>query len=113
MKRVPLDEAEPGMVLAKPVTNQTGVTVLPAGTELDQDLLTRLDRMNLSAVYVEGAAGADADKSPAELEQELDRRFRKVAGDPSQVMIREAVRRHIHAIHLAAKAEADAAGGVA
>ncbi len=108
MKRVPLDEAEPGMVLAKPVTNQTGMTVLPAGTELDQDLLKRLDRMNLTAVYVEGVAGAAGAKSPADLEQDLNRRFRKVTGDPTQVMIREAVRRHVQA----AQAEA-AAGGAA
>ncbi len=110
MKRVPLDEAEPGMVLAKPVTNQTGVTVLPAGTELDQDLLKRLDRMRLTAVYVEGAAGA---KSPAESEQDLNQRFRLVAGDPTQVMIREAVRRHLHTVQQAAQAEAAAAGGPA
>ena len=108
MKRVPLDEAEPGMVLAKPVTNQTGVTVLPVGTELDQDLLKRLDRMNLTAVYVEGNAGAAGTKSPADLEQDLNRRFRKVGDDPTQVMIREAVRRHVQA----AQAEA-AAGGAA
>lgn len=112
MKRVPLDEAEPGMVLAKPVTNQTGVTVLPAGTELDQELLKRLDRMNLSAVYVEGAASAAGGKSQAELEQDLNQRFRKVAGDPTQAMIREAVRRHLHAVHAAAQAEA-AEGGAA
>nr|MBI3612903.1 hypothetical protein [Nitrospirota bacterium] len=112
MKRVPLDEAAPGMVLAKPVINQTGVTVLPAGTELDQDLLKRLDRMNLNAVYVEGAGGAAAAKSPADLEQELHQRFRQVAGDPTQVMIREAVRRHLHAAQQAAQAEA-AAGGTA
>lgn len=112
MKRVPLDGAEPGMVLAKPVINQTGVTVLPAGTELDQDLLKRLDRMNLTAVYVEGTASATGARSPAELEQEMAQRFRKVAGDPTQVMIREAVRRHLHAVQQAAQAEA-AAGGPA
>ncbi len=113
MKRVPLDEAEPGMVLAKPVTNQTGVTVLPAGTELDRELLKRLDRMNLTAVYVEGDAGAAGAKSPADVEQDLTRRFRKVAGDPTQAMIREAVRRHVQAARQAAQAEAAAAGGAA
>lgn len=113
MKRVPLDEAEPGMVLAKPVTNQTGVTVLPAGTELDRELLKRLDRMNLAAVYVEGDAGAAGAKSPADVEQDLTRRFRKVAGDPTQAMIREAVRRHVQAARQGAQAEAAAAGGAA
>lgn len=109
MKRIPLDEAEPGMILAKPVTNQTGVAALPAGTKLDRELLKRLDRMNLPAVYVEGDAGAAGAKSPADVEQDLTRRFRKVAGDPTQVMIREAVRRHVQA----AQAEPSAAGGVA
>jgi tryptophan synthase alpha subunit len=93
------------MVLAKPVTNQTGVTVLPAGTELDQDLLKRLARMNLSAVYVEGTSGAAGATSLAELEAAMVRRFRKVAADPAQIMIRDAIRRQLQA------AQADAAQG--
>lgn len=37
MKRVVIEELTPGMILAKPVTNNTGLVVLPLGAELDED----------------------------------------------------------------------------
>jgi len=95
MRRIAVAAAEAGMVLAKPVLNQTGLTVLTAGTELDADLLRRLERMGLDAVYVEGAAEAPAGTSLADREAQLERRFRQVADDPVQQMIREAVRAHL------------------
>jgi len=97
MMRIPLDQATPGMVLAKPVTNPTGLPILPAGTELDADLIRRLDKLNQYAVYVEGGAAVENHQTLAELEEALNQRFQKVADDPTQVMIREAVRRLLHA----------------
>lgn len=99
MKRIPLDQATPGMTLAKPVTNATGLTVLAAGTALDQDLIGRLERMNLTAIYVEGSADAQGGLSLAEQEQRLTRRFRQVADDPVQQLIHDAVRHHLRATY--------------
>jgi hypothetical protein len=87
------------MTLAKPVTNATGLTILATGTVLDQDLIRRLERMNLAAVYVEGTADQRGGLSLAEQEHQLARRFRKVAEDPVQQMIREAVRHHLRATY--------------
>jgi hypothetical protein len=101
MKRVSIDETAPGMSLAKPATNSTGQTLVGAGTELDEPLIARLRQMGVAAVYVKepSEGGGMQAESLARLEQELDHRFRKAAGDPAGQMIREVIRRHLHAAH--------------
>ncbi len=100
MKRITIEEAAPGMCLAKPATNSTGQTILAAGIELDEALIARVQGMGVSGIYVEGPSGnGSEEKTLADLEQELDRRFRKAGGDPRLALIREAVRRHLHATH--------------
>ena len=44
MKRVVIEELTTGMILAKPVTNNAGLVVLPVGAELDEATLSRLQR---------------------------------------------------------------------
>lgn len=112
MRRIPIATAETGMVLAKPVLNQAGLTVLAAGTELDGDLLRRLERMDLEAVYVEGAAEAEG-SSLAEREAQLERRFRQVLDDPAQRMILEAVRGHLRRSYAVLPQGEAAPGGAA
>ena len=99
MKRVVIEELTPGMILAKPVTNNTGLVVLPLGAELDEATLTRLQRLGLTSVYVEGDAGDASGKTLAELEAELDHRFRRVIDDPIQCQIREAIRLQLRTSH--------------
>ena len=95
MKKVPIQEALPGMVLAKPVTNASGLIVAAAGLPLDEALIAHLERMGKAAVYVDSAPGEEPSKSLEDLERELNARFRKVQGDPELTRIREAIRRHL------------------
>jgi hypothetical protein len=95
MKRIPLEQAKPGMVLAKPVVNSAGMIVVAAGMALDESLLTHLERMGTAVVYVEGAAGDGEIKSLEDLERELDARFRKLDEEPQLSRIRQAIRRHL------------------
>lgn len=101
MKRVPLHDAKPGMVLAKPIASLAGKTILPAGTSLDAPLIARLHAMGLTSVHVENRPGEAGDPvtSLAELEQALDHRFRRVAGDADLARMRETIRRHLRATH--------------
>lgn len=101
VRRIPIDQVKPGTVLAKAVTSAAGLPVLAAGMELTERMIVHLERMGVAAVYVEGPPGEDREpvKTLAELDRELDQRFRKVAADPVQVLIRETVRRHVHARH--------------
>ena len=100
MRRIPLQETVPGMVLAKPITNPAGLVVVAAGVILDEALIARLEQMGKSAVYVGGSSAEDTpDKSIGELEQEVARRFRKVEADPAQILIREAICKFLRAAH--------------
>lgn len=109
MKRVVITEVLPGMVLAKPVTNATGLPIVPAGAELDQTMIDRLKHLELTSVYVEGDAGTVTGKTLAELEAELEHRFRLVIRDPLQQHILTALRQHLQHTHGAARAEEEAA----
>ena len=99
MKRVVTEELTVGMILAKPVTNSTGMVVLPVGAELDEATLSRLQRLGLISVFVEGDAGDASGKTLVELEAELEHRFRRVVDDPIQYQIREAIRLQLRATH--------------
>ncbi|MDE3035242.1 MAG: hypothetical protein KGO52_08970 [Nitrospirota bacterium] len=101
MKRVPMDKVEAGMVLAKPITSLAGQVIVSAGTSLDAPLIARLRDMGLTSAHVENRPGETGDpvESLAELEQALDQRFRRVAGDPELTRMREAIRRHLRATH--------------
>jgi adenine deaminase len=99
MKRVLPYELLPDMVLAKPVVNANGLPIVAAGTILDVAMIERLRQMELTSVYVEGDALDSDGKTLAELEAELDHRFRQVAQDPIQQLILRTLRTHVRATH--------------
>lgn len=99
MKRVVIDELTPGMRLAKPVTNANGLPVVAAGAELDSSIIDRLGRLGLASVYVEGEAGDTAGKTLAELQAELEHRFRGVKQDPVQQKILQHLASHLRSVH--------------
>lgn len=99
MRRVVIHELVPDLVLAKPVTNSNGLPIVAAGTVLDTAMIERLQRMELPSVYVEGDAQDAGGKTLAELEAELDHRFRYVVHDPIQQLILRALHAHVQATH--------------
>ena len=99
MKRVVIHELLPEMVLARPVTNSNGLPIVAAGTALDAALIERLQQIGLPSVYVEGDARDSGGKTLAELEAELDHRFRRVAQDPLQQLILRALHAHVRTTH--------------
>lgn len=99
MRRVVPQELVPDMVLAKPVTNANGLPIVAAGTIIDAAMIERLRQMDLPSVYVEGDPLDSSGKTLAELEAELDHRFRHVAHDPIQQLILRALRTHLRTTH--------------
>jgi hypothetical protein len=84
MQKIPLKLATPGMKLAKPVMNERGMTLCGAGTELNEDTIERLARMEVKRITVEGHP-VDTGQEEKSLDQQLDAldaRFRKVENDP-------------------------------
>jgi hypothetical protein len=98
-RRITLEEAVPGLRLAKPITGPTGIVVLGAGAELTDGLIDRLKTMGVPALHVV------PDASPAEvpvktlqqLEREVRRRFRHAGDDPTLRLMREAVLHQLRA----------------
>lgn len=92
-KRVELDDAVPGMVLAVPLLDRHGAILLPESTILNADALRSLERRGIDEVIV-----ADTDVSERELEAErqrtqarLERLFRRSANAGGCAALRRAV----------------------
>ncbi len=97
MPRVPVDKLKPGMKLAKPVTNPSGMTLLGEGTELTDELIERLNNMNITSVHIEGASKPQKPKE--ELLAELDARFEKTKDKPYMSTLKKLVREHIEDLY--------------
>ncbi|MDD4732794.1 MAG: hypothetical protein PHX58_12755 [Desulfovibrio sp.] len=54
MQKIPLKLAQPGMVLARAVSRENGITVVAEGVELTEPLITRLESMKIERLVVKG-----------------------------------------------------------
>ena len=70
LKRYPLDRLEPDLVLPAPLCNETGLVLLPAGTVLTEELLTRLghsvDDLYVGPDWVDSGNEAEDSQDPAQ-----------------------------------------------
>jgi hypothetical protein len=84
MQRIPIDLARPGMRLAKPINSDRGMTLCGAGTELSEELISRLLDMGVKRISVEGhpVDMGDKEKGLEQQIQELHARFKAVEADP-------------------------------
>ncbi len=88
MKRLRTTELQPGMVVAKVVTDIAGRILVAEGVTLNEGLISRLCQRDVDVVWVKGD-GEEGSLSPEEIErtkekiqEDLDRRFRLVIEDP-------------------------------
>ncbi|MGE4291307.1 MAG: hypothetical protein AB7E32_03755 [Desulfovibrio sp.] len=56
MQKIPLKLARPGMVLARPVVRENGITIVAEGFELTDSLIQRLEGMKIERIVVKGNA---------------------------------------------------------
>ncbi|HEY3308579.1 MAG TPA: hypothetical protein VGJ93_08995 [Desulfuromonadaceae bacterium] len=86
MQKIPLMLAKAGMVLAKDVfrnDSPSGIPICGKDTLLTDNLLTRLDHLDVKSIYVQGhPVWIDGDRSLDDLLESLDQRFKKVRQDP-------------------------------
>ncbi|MBW2184367.1 MAG: hypothetical protein JRF49_10965, partial [Deltaproteobacteria bacterium] len=52
-KSILLEDAEVGMVLAKAIANDRGMTLCAEGTPLTEDLIERFRDMEIDSIYIE------------------------------------------------------------
>lgn len=93
MRKVSVDTLKPGMKVAKPVVNDSGMILFGAGTALTDSLIERLGNMNVGAVYVEGEA--QRQKSKEELLAALDARFSKTGHEPHMAALKQLFKERI------------------
>ncbi|MBW2092277.1 MAG: hypothetical protein JRI34_09180 [Deltaproteobacteria bacterium] len=85
IKKIPLEQAQPGMILAQQVVRDDGVLLCQKGTELTEALLRMLERLNFETVQVEMGVTETPEELAARLakeEAELKARFSRVESDP-------------------------------
>ena len=99
MQRIPIYQAKPGMVLAKEVRKEDDEISPPIcgkGIVLTESLLSRLERMGIQALSVEGhPVKMEGDKSVDELLVALDKRFSKVMDDPLMIKLKDIYKENI------------------
>lgn len=94
MKRISIEQAKPGQILAQKLQRNDGVLLAGQGAEVTENLLRMLTRMNIETIVIE----EDIKQTPEELEDafrkrgaELDERFARVAGQPIMAALKAAL----------------------
>ncbi|MFO0751784.1 MAG: hypothetical protein U0411_00480 [Thermodesulfovibrionales bacterium] len=93
MPKVSVDSLKPGMKLAKPVVNESGMILLGEGTELTEAHIERLQNMTIGSVTVTGSA--QSKKPKEEMLAALDARFSKTEGEPYMSFIKQVLAEQI------------------
>ena len=98
MAKLAAERLEPGMVLARPVMNKNGMTMLGEGAELTDSLIEKIRDMGIESVHVQGMSQPDI---PMEaLLAVLDARFAHVEKDPLMAMIKRLMKEHIEGLYV-------------
>lgn len=99
MQNIPLSLAISGMVTAKEVVRPdkpNGPPICGKGVELTDALIERLKGMGIQSVTVEGRPiRMEGEPSLEDMLATLDKRFRKVEGDPLTMKLKAIYRKHI------------------
>lgn len=95
MQKIPLDKATSGMVIAKPVMNESGVVLIGEGTALTDAALEKLKDLEIPHVIVKGRPldAGTPEKSLDQLYAELDERFTLVAADKLCMQIKDLIKK--------------------
>ena len=98
MAKLSTERLEPGMVLARPVMNKSGMIMLGEGTELTDNLIEKIRDMGIESVHVQGMSQPDV---PLEaLLAALDARFSHVEKDHLMAMIKRLMKEHIEGLYV-------------
>lgn len=95
--RVGIESVTAGTRLARPVTNDSGITLFGEGFVLDERSIERIMALGIDYIYVEGTPST---RRPLEEElKELEKRFNKVMDVPFMTTIKTAVKEYIISLY--------------
>lgn len=93
MQKILTAQSGEGMVLAKDVETPEGRILCGKGTVLDQNLIDRLQRMEISHITVEGhPIAVEGEKTVEQELRDLEERFSKVAKIPPLLYLKKRLR---------------------
>jgi hypothetical protein len=81
LKRIPIDKAVPGQILAEKLARHDGVLLANQGAEITEGLLRMLSRMNIDTIVIEEEESRSAEEVINEYNQflaDLEARFIRV-----------------------------------
>ena len=81
MKDVPIDEIEPGTLLAAALTNDKGSLILNRGTPLTESILARLHRIGVETLPV-SVEPQKLEQERKELLEAIEKRFQGTRNNP-------------------------------
>jgi hypothetical protein len=87
VKRIPIDKAVPGQVLAEKLTRHDGVLLAGQGSAITEGLLRMLARMNIDSVVIEEEESRSVEEVLEDFRrftQDLDARFVRI--EPQSVL---------------------------
>lgn len=97
MPKIALDKLQPGMKLAKPVTNRNGLVMLAEDTELTATLIDKISDLDIAGVFIQGMTQPDIPLE--EMLDGLDKRFQSVENEPYMDVIKQALKEHIEGLY--------------
>ena len=100
MKRIPLENAKPGMILAQKLVREDGVLLAQKGAELSEPMLRMLERLNFETVPIVIQSTESPEEVAARLAKEteaIEARFVRVGGDPVLDGLKAALIRRLYA----------------
>lgn len=97
MAKIAVDKLEPGMKLAKPVENASGMVLIGEGAELTMETIDRIRNLEVDGVYIQGMTKPSTPVE--EMKSELDRRFQNVIDQPNMDMLKRVLLRHIESLY--------------
>jgi UDP-N-acetylmuramyl pentapeptide synthase len=97
LPKIPLDKLEPGMKIAKPVRNASGMVLLGENTDLTAELIDRIKTVGIDSVYIHGTSKPTIPMQT--MLSELDERFRLVEKEPHMDFLKKVIKEHIERLY--------------
>lgn len=99
--KIPIDKAQPGMIVIDKVVNDKGMVLLPPGATLNEALIARLKKWGVQNVTCkddnapsENSLSESSNKMNMELEKRIDEKFKPVLDDPIMEVIYKAIKKY-------------------
>ncbi|HME44897.1 MAG TPA: hypothetical protein VKF36_17530 [Syntrophorhabdales bacterium] len=97
MLKMSVESVWPGAVLAKPIVNDAGISLIAAGVEVTGSLKEKLASMGVTEIFIAGKRVPDIPKE--EFLAKVDVSFSKTEEDPRMAVMKRALLAHVEELY--------------